>query len=322
MRLNAGMTFAELAIKEFPPQRWVVRGLVPVGLTLLTGKAKIGKSWLALGFSIAVANGTAALGAKCERGDVLHLALEDMPRRFKDRMHKILADAEAPDQANVYFRWERVEKGGLTSMESWLASHPDARLIVIDTLALMRPRRAQGGNQYLGDYDDIRALKKIADKFNVGIVVVHHLRKAGAIDPVDEVSGTMGLSGAADSLLILKRPRKENRGTLVITGRDVAERELAVQFDPGAGTWTVLGEAHEVNMSDARRDIIGALKKLGRPAKPREVAEALGKDRGAVKKLMLDMRYDGGLVQKQEGTYELAAPKKNPPPKLKFKEPS
>ena len=48
-------------------------------------------------------------------------------------------------------------------------------------------------------------------------------------------------------------------------------------------------------MSEARREIVDALQKIGKPAAPREVAELLGKDRQAVKRTMLNMRYSGGL---------------------------
>lgn len=39
----------------------------------------------------------------------------------------------------------------------------------------------------------------------VAIVLVHHVRKMDADDPLDTVSGTTGLTGAADTVLVLNR---------------------------------------------------------------------------------------------------------------------
>ncbi len=58
----------ELQTKEFPPIKWVVPGILPEGLTLLCGKPKLGKSWLALDISQAVTQGGIVLGQECETG--------------------------------------------------------------------------------------------------------------------------------------------------------------------------------------------------------------------------------------------------------------
>ena len=51
-----------LDAQVFPPLRYAVPGLIPEGLSLLVGAPKIGKSWLELAISIAVASGGYALG--------------------------------------------------------------------------------------------------------------------------------------------------------------------------------------------------------------------------------------------------------------------
>lgn len=53
----ATFTARDLMAEEPPPVRWAVPGLVPEGVTLLAGKAKMGKSWLVLGLCIATAAG-------------------------------------------------------------------------------------------------------------------------------------------------------------------------------------------------------------------------------------------------------------------------
>jgi len=77
-------TAAELRDLKFPEPRWAVPGIIPEGVTLLGGAPKIGKSWLALGLSLAIASGGKALGSvEVEPGAVLYLALEDTGRRLQ-----------------------------------------------------------------------------------------------------------------------------------------------------------------------------------------------------------------------------------------------
>ena len=48
------------------------------------------------------------------------------------------------------------------------------------------------------DYQDIGLLKKLADKRHIAILLIHHLRKLHDDDPMNMISGSTGLSGAAD----------------------------------------------------------------------------------------------------------------------------
>jgi hypothetical protein len=50
-------SIADLLSQELPPARWIVPDILPEGVTLLAGKPKIGKTWLAQGLAVAVATG-------------------------------------------------------------------------------------------------------------------------------------------------------------------------------------------------------------------------------------------------------------------------
>ena len=94
--------------ETFAPIRWVVPGILPEGVTLLSGKPKMGKSWLALGWCIAVATGGAALGKRrVERGDVAYLALEDNQRRIKSRMNTMMRGETHPNSLHIYTEWPK-----------------------------------------------------------------------------------------------------------------------------------------------------------------------------------------------------------------------
>ena len=65
--------------------------LIPEGVTILAGKPKVGKSWLALDLALALAGGRFVLGdIHLIEGDVLYAALEDNERRLRSRIERIL----------------------------------------------------------------------------------------------------------------------------------------------------------------------------------------------------------------------------------------
>jgi len=85
------------------------------------------------------------------------------------------------------------------------------------------------------------------------LLIIHHNRKAESDDFVDSVSGTNGLAGSADTILVLNRQRHEDVATLNVTGRDVEEEEYALVKED-SGQWTLSGQSLEQSASNARSD--------------------------------------------------------------------
>ena len=112
------LTAAELLGLELPPIRWSVHGMVPEGVTLLAGKPKLGKSWMALGIAIAISTGGVALGTRpVEEGDVLYMALEDNHRRLGKRLAKLLT-GDAPERLHIATEWPRMDEGGAEALRA------------------------------------------------------------------------------------------------------------------------------------------------------------------------------------------------------------
>jgi len=147
------------------------------------------------------------------------------------------------------------------------------------------------------------ALQSLANQFRVSILVVHHTRKSEADDPLDEVSGSTGVTGSADAVMVLKRGRGQADGTLTLAGRDIEEQELALKFRPEEGAWELLGNAVEYAKSQERLEIINLLREHG-PKNPKELAELVGKKYNTIKCLLLKMAKDQE-VKSVGGTYEL-----------------
>jgi RecA-family ATPase len=205
-RLRTAWTAGELMAETFPPVRWAVPGLIAEGVNLLAGPPKVGKSWLSLRLGLAVAGGDNALGTiPTQGGPVLYLALEDTPRRLQSRMGRILDNRPAPHGLMLATSCPPLPEGGASAIAGWLTRNPDARMVVIDVFAKVRGRPA-AVSAYDADYAAIGHAKKLADDYGVAVVLVHHVRKAGAEDFLEAVSGTNGLAGAADATLVLRRP--------------------------------------------------------------------------------------------------------------------
>ena len=178
------------------------------------------------------AQGNSIWGLPTLQCDVLYLSLEDTQRRIKDRLYN-LTDS-APD--NLYFAvTSGLIGGGLEEqITDFLTEHPATKLVIIDTLQKVRDSKGSAGKagMYGNDYDDISSIKRIADGFNIAILLVHHLRKLqDSDDPFNDVSGSTGIIGAADTNFILRRKRSGNAATLLVSGRDVEYQELTLQFN-------------------------------------------------------------------------------------------
>jgi hypothetical protein len=62
-----------------------------------------------------------------------------------------------------------------------------------------------------------------------------------ADDPFDEVSGTLGITGAADSIFVLDRNRGEGTAAMYVTGRDVPDQTYALAWDENSCLWSITG---------------------------------------------------------------------------------
>jgi hypothetical protein len=289
---------ADLQRRVFPEIRYIVPGILAPGLTLFAGKPKIGKSWFCLDIALCVAGDRPCLGdVKCDHGDVLFIGLEDNERRLQKRIAKLLPSSIAwPHRFHYATEWSRANEGGLQAIRDWCQCAPMPKLIVVDVLAAFRGERRASQNQYEGDYAAIKDLQQIAMDFGIGIMVVHHTRKAGAdVDRFDLVSGTLGLSGAADTALILDRDAIGYR--LYGRGRDIEEVDKAVEFNKETCRWKLLGEAAEIRRSDERTAILEVLFEADQPMSPSEVASALGIKPNNIKQLLYKMAKDRAVIK-------------------------
>lgn len=304
--MDTGIDAAALMQQEFTEPEFIISGFLPIGLTLLAAKRKLGKSWLALNLALAVAPGGVALSRfKCNQADVLYLALEDNHRRLQNRMRQILGDEPAPAGLHLFNDWPRIGAGFTERVEAWMKKHPNTKLLIVDVLAKVRPGRQRGGNSYDEDYEAMTPMHALAHKHGLAVVVIHHTRKQEADDVFDTISGTGGLTGAADCIMVLTRDNKVSTDSnLHITGRDVEEQELAMTFDGERGIWATVGDAEDRRRSEARQQIVDLLRQAGRGMRPAEVAKAIGRNEWTVRALLRRM-VDDRDISKNKDSYHV-----------------
>ena len=292
-------TASDLMAEHFEPVSYIVPGYVAEGCTLLAGRPKLGKSWLCLEWALAVADGEVCLGnIRCTQGSVLYLALEDNRRRLQRRLRKLMfAGHEAPERLHLATEWPRANEGGIDEIRRWIDETYDARLVIVDVLAMFRPPpTSKDAAPYERDYGAVKALHSLASETGVGIVIVHHTRKgAGEADPFEKVSGTLGLTGAADAAVILDRD--SNGCTIYARGRDIEEVESAVEFDRTTCRWRVIGEVSEVRRSDERTQILDILRDATEPMSPSDLSGALGWSSNNVRVMLFRMLKAGEVVK-------------------------
>lgn len=311
-------TFRELMGRKLPPVRWIVPGVLPEGVTLLAGKAKVRKSWFALGLGTAVAAGGVALGkVPVERGEALYAALEDNERRLQSRERKILGpfSPEAPEGFYYATKWPRLDEGGTEVLAGWLEEHPDCRLVIFDTLAKVRPRPRGSSGGYQEDYEALEELLPLAAEKQVSILVVTHTTKAKHADVLDQVNATTGLMGGVDGFLIFETQRGRAEATVHVEGRDIEEPgELALRWDRELHGWMLVGEAEETRLTEERRAILDFLRDAGGPARLQDIARGVGKSVAATGNLLGKLAVDERVDKAGRGLWALAANEAFTPP--------
>lgn len=302
-----GISARELLALDIPEQAFIVDRLIPPGLTLLVGKPKAGKSLFCLNLAIDVAEGAKVLDKyDSTPGTVLYLALEDSPKRLQNRIAKMLSRRRAPDNLLLYTTWSKLGDGAEEALLEICHSQPNIRLVIIDTFAMIRPLKPTSRqNLYLEDYATVVKLKEIADELGIALVLVHHTRKQEASDDIDTISGTTGLTGAADTILIFKRDRHKTTATLAATGRDIDEDEILVEIDKDRLYWKCIGDSLLSTLSPERREIVRIIQGSTSPISSKEIADKLAKKEDAVRQLVRKLNNDGVILKVKYGKYTM-----------------
>ena len=299
------MTARELIEMDIPEVKWFVPNLIPSGLTILAGDAKIGKSFFAWNIALAVAIGGKALSEfRIEKpSNVTYLALEDPPALLKDRIKMVTEYSDVPSNLHIInhlpFKFDNV---GLKILEQHIED-TQSDLVIVDTWKHVCPDAiSQNGSAYDVDYQALIPVQNFTHTKNIAMMLVTHTRKLTDIDNVfNQIQGSMGVQAGCDTMMMLTR----NSGlySLHVTGRRIIQEEYAMTMSDGI--WKMEGRAIEYNRSKERLEILQHLYDAGEEGlQSGEIVEMVGKKRGAVQKMLRIMLDKGEVKQpKIRGAY-------------------
>ena len=293
------VTAAELDRMDIPPIEWIVKKILPVGLSMIGAPSKYYKSYMALGLCVAVCNGAKFLDFNCTKHGCLYFDLESTKRRPKSRLNQIAGELSSKlDNLYIIDGTEepgRIGAGFEAQVEYQLREHPEIKLIIVDVFQMVRQPAKRNQTGYDRDYEDFKALKQIADKHNIGLMLIHHTRKMK--DPSDvfnELSGSVGVMGALDcAWVITKDDRYAEEGTLHITGRDMETQKLKIRFNKKSFQWEYVGTEDEVEsqrlaVEYEQSPIVKTIKKL--------IKQGGGRWEGSAKDIQDASKYLGSQI--------------------------
>ncbi len=302
--IAAAITADQLLTTEFADPPWIVDGLLPAGYTLLAGKPKVGKSWLALQLAQAVSCGGMFLGIRCQQQRVLYLALEDGHRRLQKRMQAQGWPAGKGDCSFLTGGDARklglLGKGG-PALLAKIIRDGGYRLVIIDTFSRF----------YSGDQNDVSEvtsalgpLQEAVMATNGALLVIDHHNKLGTSvlgddpDPVTSVLGSTGKTAIADAIWGLFKKKGKPGALMLVTGRDVEERTLSLHQDSVTHCWQDDGAT--VVLTEDQEEALDALRDMGK-ATAKELADQLGREKATTWKQLQSLCLKG--IIRQEGGY-------------------
>ena len=305
----------ELMQELIPPLKWSVLPILPEGFGVISGRPKGMKSWTALGICYAVQNGTKFMGHETTQGDCLYLALEDSKRRIKDRIIKLGYQKLNPPTILLASDVPYLGFGFEECVQEWINSKDNPRLIIIDTLARIRPRaRKSSGTAYDIDNELLSKIQTIAVQNNITIACISHLSKAQQEYNFDRIQGSVGVQGISDFMWLIDRGDNSNQASIVGRGRDMNDFEYAVKWNEDKWQYDFTGNLQMVQLTENRRQVIDAMNVLSKEKDeiaPRDVCKyyevsVQSKDGKRISKTMQRMEGDFELIKGQKfGTYKL-----------------
>jgi len=208
-------------IKALPDPTWLVEGMIigPQAVGFITGAPGSGKSFLAMGMSMAIALKQAVwfdrnLHVPEGPAPVIYLSSEGVSD-IKNRIRAIeIANNLSADDAPFYLGHSQINLNAegdvlklLRTVQTVVDRHSVApALIVVDTLA-----RAMSGDENKQEDANVtvRALDLLRQTYGCVVLCVHHSSKAG-----ENMRGSSVFSGAADFIMAVTKDSGASEGLL------------------------------------------------------------------------------------------------------------
>lgn len=192
------------------------------GLNLIIAPDRQHGSCSALNVSLAVADVAGFLGKKAEHSRVLVFSLGNARKTAEQMITQY--NAMLGDLTVIYAYQKgtfgnRIEEG----LDVFLKDNPHTKMIIIDSLEEVIETEV-GRMEYDSAYRKLCAIKNIADKHDVAILVGTHIG----------VPKGSRLTDVVDMVLDINKSRIQNGKECIlhVTGKNIAKKEIAITFEP------------------------------------------------------------------------------------------
>ena len=133
------------------------------------------------------------------------------------------------------------------------------RLIIIDTLARIKPRQGKkSGTAYDLDNELLNKLQTIAIQKNITIAFVTHMSKQSTDYSWDRIQGSVGMQGMTDAMWLIDRGDTSKNASITGRGRDIEDFEYAVKWNEDKYQYDFEGNLQIVEMNENRREVLDA----------------------------------------------------------------
>ena len=280
---------AELVEKEFEELHFLFDPILPsVGLAMLAGQPKTGKSWFCLDIAQVLTD---------EGSSVFYIAAEDNERRLQSRLKaKSFSNPQNLKLHAGLSQKQPIPRGSdaLTYLrELHDAFKPDC--IIIDTVSsILNP--SASNKHYDVTVWEYELLRKLAVDLKVAILVVHHTKKTTDVvqTPLEKILGSTGITATVETLLVLQNVPGTMDRTLHVTGKDVEQAEFHLSWN-GAG-YNFSKDAAEAALGPTQRMVFDYVKEHPRCEQVR-ISKGLCKDQGQISKILAQLVERGVLIK-------------------------
>lgn len=147
-----------------------------------------------------------------------------------------------------------LDDGLIDQLKEFINKKKYIKLLIIDTLQLVRGETNRNDTLYGNDYKEISKLKSFADDNHICILLIHHFRKMNDVsDTFNQITGTTGITGAADTMMTLsKEKRFEDKTILSLTGRDIEGGEFMLKVEKETHIWQLIGTQEDLKEFDKK----------------------------------------------------------------------
>lgn len=283
----------EILSLEFPPQEWLVEDLLPLGITILAGPPKIGKSYFVLDLITEILK---------KNHEVFYYAGEDDFRRIQTRAIQLGIGGESLlVHAGRVAPLTNKDTTAIEEIENMLDIRPTIKAIFIDTMQLILPRITKP-RDYESWVHDLRPWAELSNNKSVAILMVHHTRKENNqadYNPYQSILGSQGIIASFDTVMIMSKSKDGKGATLNITGKDVAETEY--RLDKKDYGWKINGLEVEASLGETQDRVHGFIKSnFGSSRK--DIKKNLNIDRSYLSKI-LKILIKKDIIKERDGCY-------------------